>query len=146
MAKDFYWVGKFESRPKAEVHFFIMKWSWKLLYQVVKNLSHPGDDQLIQIGEDALPKRPFLRCLPLLKTLVKKIFEKSKTKTGLILPLVERLYGISDGNGRLPFVQTPNLIYKILFYNDAHRKDLEIYKTNFKTPKLSRFHRRKNRG
>ena len=58
-----------------------------------------------------------------------KIFEKSKTKTGLILPLVERLQEISDGNGRLPFVQTPNLIYKISFYNDAHRKDSEIYKT-----------------
>ena len=45
------------------------------------------------------------------------------------MPLVERLYEISDGDGRLPFEQTPNLIYKILFYNDAHRKDLEIYKT-----------------
>ena len=192
MAKDFYWVGKFESRPKAEVHFFIMKWSWKLLYQVVENLSHPGDDQLIQIGEDALPKRnpngqiyvfhtilevleksaeisdsfdDFLMAawqsilvamhsdqfssmcqmfVPMVihrKTISKmpsvienfgekKIFEKSKTKTGLILPLVvERLYGILNGNGRLPLVQTANLIYKILFYNDAHRKDLEIYKT-----------------
>ena len=56
MAKDFHWGGKFESRPKTEVHFSIMKWSWKLLYQVVENLSHPSDDQLIQIGEDALPK------------------------------------------------------------------------------------------
>ena len=40
-----------------------------------------------------------------------KIFEKSKTKTGLILSRVERLYEISDGNGRVPFVQTSNLIY-----------------------------------
>ena len=78
-----------------------------------------------------------------------KNFEKSKTKTGLILPYVERLYEISDGNGRLPFVQTPNLIYKILFYNDAHRKDLEIYKTiqeRISKLKFRRFHRRKNRG
>ena len=101
--------------------------------------SHPGNDQLIKIGEDALPKMnpnglnyvfhtilqvleksaeisenfdEFLMatwqsvlvamhsdkfssmnhiCLPLLKISMKKIFEKSKTKTGLILPLVERL-------------------------------------------------------
>ena len=56
MAKDFHWGGKFEIRPKTEVHFSIMKWSWKLLHHVVEYYSHPDDDQLIQIGEDALPK------------------------------------------------------------------------------------------
>ena len=37
-----------------------------------------------------------------------------------ILQVLEKL-GNHGRNGRLPFVQTPNLIYKILFYNDAHR-------------------------
>ena len=55
MAKDFHWGGKFEIRPKTEVHFSIMKWSWKLLHHVVEYYSHPGDDQLFQIGEDAIP-------------------------------------------------------------------------------------------
>ena len=192
MAKDFYRGGKFDIRPKTEVHFSIMKWSWKLLYHVVKFYSHHDDDQLIHIGEDALPKmnpngqiyvfqtilevlekspeisenfgdfltaawqsvlvamhsdkfssmyqlfvhmvihrRTISKMPSVVENFGEKIFEKSKTKTGLVLPLVQRLYQIQimDGNGLLPFKQTPNLIYKILFYNDAHRKDLEIYKT-----------------
>ena len=194
MSKDFHWGGKFKIRPKTEVHFSIMKWSWKLLHHVVKFYCHPDNDQLIHIGEDALPKmnpngqiyvfqtilevlekspsgtisenfddfliaawqsvlvamhsdkfsslyQMFIHMLIHRKTISKmpsvvenfgeKIFEKSKTKTGLVLPLVQRLYQIqmTDKNGLLPFIQTPNLMYKILFYNDAHRKDLEIYKT-----------------
>ena len=54
MAKDFHGCRRFEIRPKTEVHFSIMKWSWKLLHHVVEYYSHPGDDQLIQIGEGAL--------------------------------------------------------------------------------------------
>ena len=199
MAKDFHWGGKFETRPKTEVHFYIMKWAWKLLHHVTKFQIH-GDDQLISVAEDALPKmnpsgqffvfetvlailekssdtllenfaifllaawqsvlvamhsdkfssmyqmfvhmvihRTTISQIPsVVEDFGEKIFEKSKTKTGLILPLAQRLLQIQLGNtgknagrniGLSPFKQTPNLIYKILFYNDAHRKDLEIYKT-----------------
>ena len=56
MAKDFHWCRRFEIRPKTVVHFSTMKGSWKLLHHVVEYDSHPGNDQLIKIGEDALPK------------------------------------------------------------------------------------------
>ena len=51
----FHWFRKWQKiRCKTEVDFSIMKSSWKLLHHVVEYYSHPGDDQLIQIGEDAL--------------------------------------------------------------------------------------------